>query len=259
MCLMPKGKLVLALSISLGVFISHGFSVFAISFLLYAAGTAFIKGCREVTIIAVVSGGLSLLFVSGSGGPAMLIIGAVIAVAFSDWVFSRYLFSLSAAVILVSGTLAGLIPLAVAFLAAAHLQRDKLRIILLAGGMLAVLMISGLPSMTEHRSIVSQELLIDGKVLWPEPAELNLGMPELILQAPGIDAVSMTLKIYAGGIRDNDPVGYVASADRTYPIYSGENTLIIEEPEFPVSILMSRSWKLFSHPVIHFVSAEALI
>jgi len=256
---MPKGKLVFALSISLGVFISHGFSIFAVAVCLYAAGTALIRNHRAVTIMAIISGGLSLLFVSGSGGPALLIIGAVLAVVFSNSTASRYLFSLSAAVILFSGAIEGIFPLTAAVLVASPVKRDKWRAVILAGGFSAVLIISGLPSSEDHHSLVLHESLYEGTVIWPSPAELNMGMPELILQAPAIDAVSMTLKMYAGGVRDSSPVGYVASAEREYPVYSGENTLIIDEPEFPVSIRISRSWRPFSHPVIHFYHAKALL
>lgn len=251
-------KLVFALSLSLGILILHGFSFFAIAVCLYASGTAFIKGHRVVTCAAVIFGGLSLLFFRGSPGAALLTIGAVLAVVFSDSAASRYLFFLSAAAILVEGRIEGILPLTAAVIVASPFKRDKWRSVIIAGGV-AVLIISGLPSIEEHRSLVLQELMIDGKVQWPEPAELNLSMPELILQAPGIDAACITLKVSAGGVRDSNPVGYVNSADRTYPVYPGENTVIIEVPEFPVTIRISRFWKPFCHPVIHFHSAEALI
>ncbi len=251
-------KLIFALVISIGVFILHGFSFFTIAICLYTAGTALLKGPRAVTYFTVISGGLSLLFVSGTGGPALLTIGAVLAVVLSDSAASRYLFFLSAVCILLTGAIDGILPLTAAVLVASVFKRDKWRALILAGGVSALLIISGLPSSKEPGSFVSEEILRDGKVLWTEPAQVNISMPELILQAPGIDAAFITLKVSAGGVRDSNLVGYVNSADRTFPVYPGENTLIIEEPEFPVSIRLSRSWKPFSHPVIHFESAEAI-
>ena len=252
-------KLVFALSISLGVFILYGFSFFAIAVCLYAAGTALIKGPRAVNYAAVIFGGLSLLYAGGSPGAALLTIGAVLAVFLSDSAVSRYLFLLSATAILIEGGIEGILPLTAALLVASPVKREKWRAVILAAGISAMLIISGLPSIEEHRSLVLQELMIDGKVLWSAPAELNLSMPELILDAPGVDASCMTLKVSGGGVRDSLPVGYVSSDDRTYPVYPGENTLFIEVPEFPVTIRISRFWKPFSHPVIHFYSAEALI
>ena len=252
-----KGNLVFALAASLGVLILHGFSFFVIAIFLYAAGTALIRGHSAGTVIAIIFGGLSLLFIRGSQGSALLTIGAVLAVVFSDSRSSRYLFSLSAAVVLLSGAFTGVVPIALALFASSSLHKYKWRGIVVAGGLSAGLIFFGLPLSQAHNSLVSQEVLVDGKVLWSEPAELNLGMPELILQAPGIEASCITLTIHAGGVRDINPVGYVFSADRTFPVYPGENTLEIEEPEFPLSIRMSRSWKLFTHPVIHFNSAEA--
>jgi hypothetical protein len=254
-----KVKIVFALSASLGVIILHGFSFFAMAVCLYAGGVALIKGTKAATFSAVVFGGLSLLFFNVSEGPALLAIGAVLAVVLSDSAPSRYLFFLSAAAILIDGAIEGMIPLTAAVLVASPVKRDKLRAVILAGGFFAVMIISGLPSIEQHRSLVSQQLLIDEKVLWPETVELNLSMPELILEAPGIDAEWITLKVSAGGVRDSNPVGYVTSAGRTFPVYPGENALIIEEPDFPVSIRISRFWKPFTHPVIHFNSAEASI
>ncbi len=253
------GKFVFALSISLGVFILHGFSFFAIAVCLYAAGTVFIKGPRAVNYTAVILGGLSILFAGGSPGAALLTIGAVLAVVLSESPASRYLFFLSATAILIEGGIEGILPLTAAVLVASPVKRDKWRAVILAAGISVMLIISGLPSIEEKRSLVLQELMIDGKILWSAPAELNLSMPELILEAPGVDAACMTLKVSGGGVRDTNPVGYVISSDRNYPVYPGENTLFIEVPEFPVTIRISRSWKPFSHPVIHFYSAEALI
>lgn len=252
-------KLIFALSASLGVLILHGFSFFTMAVCLYAAGAVLIKGSRAVTYLVVIFGGLSLLYVNGSGGTALLTIGAVLAVALSESSTSRYLFSISAAAILIEGVIAGVLPLAAAILVASPVKRDKLRAVILAGGVSAVLIIYGLPSVQEHRFFVLHENLYQGAVNWPEPAELNLGMPELILQAPGAATARMTIKVSGGGVRDNNPVGYITSDDRRYPVYPGENTVIIDEPEFPVSIRITRSWKPFSHPVIHFKFAEASI
>lgn len=249
-------KLFIALSVTVGVLISHGFSIFVMAICLYAAGTALIKGPRAVTFIAVFLGGLSLLSFGSSQGPLMIAAGAAFAVVFSVSAVSRYCFFLSAAAVLLSGRIEGMVPLAAACLAASPVKRDKWRAIILAMGLCAVLIISGLPSTAEHRYLVSQEVLIEDGVIWSEPAELNLGMPELLLRAPGAEAACMTLKVSAGGVRDSNPVGYVTSADRTFPVYPGENTLVIEEPVFPVSIRISRSWKPFYHPVIHFEFAE---
>ncbi|NOQ21852.1 MAG: hypothetical protein GQ565_04265 [Candidatus Aegiribacteria sp.] len=226
---------------------------------LYAAAAALIKGPRAVTVIVVFLGGLSLLSFGGSLGPLPLTAGIAFAAVFSLSVASRYLFFLSAAAVLIEGAIEGMVPLTAAVLAASPVKNDKWRAIILAGGLSAVLIISGLPSTKACRSLVLQEALSEEGVVWKEPAELNLGMPELLLQAPGIDVACMTLRVSAGGVRDTSPVGYVTSADRTFPVYPGENTLIIEEPEFPVSIRISRSWKPFYHPVVHFHFAEGLL
>ena len=254
-----RTRLFLALSAALGVLILHGFSFFALAVCLYAAGAAMVKGPLSITYSTIILGGLSLLFVSGSGGPALITIGALLAVVLSESSPSRYLFSLCAVSILIDGSIEGLLPLIAALLIAAPVNSNKWRTVILAGGCIVLLIVSGLPSTQENRFLVLQEVLYPEAVVWPLPAELNLGMPELILKAPGKEAVCLRLEVSAGGVRDNDPVGYVTSAERRIPVYPGENTIIIEEPRFPVSIRISRSWKPFSHPVIHFHSAEALI
>lgn len=251
------GKLALALTVSAAVLISHGFSFFALAVCLYAAGTALLKGQQSITLIAIFLGGMSLLSFSSSLGPPILTAGAVLAVAFSVSTTSRVLFCLSAAAILFSGAIEGIAPLIAAALAAASLKKEKWRAIILAGGLSAVLIISGLPSSPEYHFSVSEEVLIENAVLWPEPSELNLSKPHLFLQAPRTDFTEMTIQVSAGGVRDSCPLGYVASADRTFPVYPGENILMIEKPDFPVSIRISRHWKPFTHPVIHFVFAEA--
>ncbi|MCD4702252.1 MAG: hypothetical protein K8S24_10395 [Candidatus Aegiribacteria sp.] len=251
------GKLVLAISVSVGILISHGFSVFAVAVCLYAAGTAFLRGQQSVTMITVFLGGLSILSFGGSLGPALLTAGAAFAVVFSVSTVSRYLFFLSAAAVLFSGAIEGIAPLTAAALVAATVKRERWRAMILTGGLLAVLIISGLPTAPEYRFSVSEEVLVENGVIWPEPAELNLGRPRLLLQAPLTDYTEMTFQVSAGGVRDSSPVGHVASADRIFPVYPGENTILIEEPEFPVSILISRSWKPFTHPVIHFVFGKA--
>lgn len=254
-----KTRLIFALSAAIGVLILHGFSFFTLAVCLFAAGTALLKGPLSVTYSAIILGGLSLLLAGGSGGPALITIGALMAVLLSESPVSRYLFSLCAAAILIEGSIEGLLPLIAALFIASPVNRDKWRTLILAAGVVLLLIITGIPSAQENRILVLQEVLTTEAVVWPMPAELNLGMPELILKAPGKEPVSLRLEVSAGGVRDNDPVGYVTSAGRRFPVYPGENTLIIENPEFPVSIRISRPWKPFSHPVIHFFSAEATI
>lgn len=251
------GKLALAILASVGILIIHGFSLFSMAICLYAAGTALIRGTGAVTSVVVFIGGLSLLSFSSSLGPALITAGAVFAVVFSVSTVSRYLFFLSAAAVLFSGTIEGIAPITAAALVAATVKRERLRAIILIGGLLAVLIISGLPTTPEYRFYVSEEVSVENGVIWPEPTELNLGRPRLLLQAPRTDYTEMTLQVSSGGVRDSCPVGYVASADRIFPVYPGDNTILIEEPEFPVSILISRSWKPFTHSVIHFISGKA--
>ncbi len=251
------GKLVLASAVSAAAIISHGFSFFSMAVCLYAAGTALLRGPRAVTLLAVTLGGFSLLSFGSGPGPALLTAGAVLAVAFSASTISRLLFCLSAAAVLFYGTIEGMIPIAAALFLASPLSRERWRSLMLAGGLMATLLISGLPSNEEHRIFVSEEVLIDNGLIWPGPVELNLSMPQIVLYAPGMDIAEMTLHVSAGGVRDHDPLGYAASGDSTFPVYPGENILLIEEPEFPVSIRISRPWKPFNHPVIHFDYGEA--
>ncbi len=251
------GKLVLATAVSAAVIISHGFSFFAIAVCLYAAGTALIRGPEAVTFLAFLAGGISLISFGSSLGPALLTAGAVLAVLFSASAVSRFLFCLSAIAVLFSGTIEGTVPLAAAVLMSSPVRREWWRSLILAGGLMATLLISGLPSNEEHRIFVSEEVLIDNGLIWPGPVELNLSMPQIVLYAPGMDIAEITLHVSAGGVRDHDPVGYAASGDSTFPVYPGENILLIEEPEFPVSIRISRPLKPFNHQVIHFDYGEA--
>lgn len=253
----PAGKLVIALSLSVGVFISHGFSLFAVAACLYACGIAFTKGPLAVVYIAVFLGGMSLLSFDSSFAPALITAGAVLVIVFSTSTISRFLFFLSGAAVLLSGTIQGMAPLTAALLAASLIKREKWRSLIIAGGLMAILIISGLPTTTEHQYLVSEEVMIENGVIWTEPVEINLGMPELLLQAPRTDAADITIMVSGGGVRDNSAVGYIASGDRTYQIYPGENDITIEEPIFPVSIRVSRSWKPFTHPIIHFSYAKA--
>ena len=250
------GKLVLALSVAAAVFILHGFSFFTIAVLFYAVGTAFLKGRYAVTSITVFLGGLSILS-CGSLGPALITVGAVLAIAFSDSALARYLLFLSVAAIFLSGAVECMMSLLAAALAASMLKKEIWRLMILAAGFSAVLIISGLPNPHEYPLLVSEEVLTDNGVTWPWMTELNLSVPELLFMDPGEDITSITLRVSAGGVRDSSPVGFAISADRIFPVHSGENVILIEEPEFPVSIQIYRQWQPFTHPVIHFHSAEA--
>ena len=249
-------KLVLALSAAAAVLILHGFSFFVAAVFFYAAGAAFVRGQQAVTSITVLLGGLSVIS-CGNLGYALIAVGAILAISFSNSAVSRYLFLLSMAAIFLSGAVEGTAPILAAALAASMLKKELTRLTILATGISAVLIISGLPQPHEYPSTVSEELLTDNGVVWPWMSELNLSMPELLMQDPRKEIASVTLHVSAGGVRDSKPVGLVISADRTFPIYSGEDVILIEEPGFPISIRISRQWQPFTHPVIHVHSAEA--
>jgi hypothetical protein len=249
-------KLVFTLSFAAAVFILHGLSFFTTAVFFYAAGTAFVKGQKTLILLTVFLCGLSVLSCD-SLGPSLLTVGAVLAISFSDFSISRYLFLLSVSAIVLSGVIEGIVPLLAAALAASLLKKELWRLVILAAGFSAVLIISGLPNPDEYPLAVCEEVLTDNGVLWTWTSELDLSMPELLIKDPHKDISNITLQLSAGGVRDSIPVGFVISGNRAFPVRSGENIVLIDEPQFPVSIRMSRHWELFTHPVIHVDSAEA--
>jgi hypothetical protein len=144
-------------------------------------------------------------------------------------------------------------------LAASLLKVKFRRCIIVASGISLMVVLSGLPLAHAPSPITSQEVLTGNGVMWGEPAELHLGCPELLLRNRERSVSGLTIRASAGGVRDTSIIGFAISSDRIFPVYPGENTIRIEEPEFPVLIRMSRDWKPFTHPVIHFVSAGASI
>jgi len=252
-------KIAIALSAGMAVFILHGFSFLTAAVLMYAGGAVFIR-CRLAAEAAVIlTGGFAVLSIAESTGPVILATGAVLALACSRSAVSRYFFLLCAAAVAISGAIEGMIPLIIALAAAAFMKDAMLRCIILAAGLSAVLLISGLPRSHEYPFSEPRVILAGDTVLWQEPLELNLGSPEMILKYPHMNVTEVTLHVSAGGVRDSDPVGYAYSGSSIIPISSGEHAILFQQPEFPVYVRISREWKPFTHPVIHFRSAEAAL
>jgi hypothetical protein len=97
-----------------------------------------------------------------------------------------------------------------------------------------------------------QESYRESATVWENVPSLDSGKPSLYFRTAGGGA--FLISVEAGGIRDTEPVGVIRVGEREILIRNGVSIheLELEAPDSIVVIEMTRPWRPFEHPVIHF-------
>lgn len=235
---------------SAALFLLRGISGFTISWALYFIGISLIDKQNRITFVTLIAGGISLIFWNVNGGAAFILVGAMVGIACSASLLSRVLFFLSFSVILIEGSITGILPLFAVSFSALLLKREKWRIIVLAGGIIAGILICGLPGASIYGVLVHDEILSENGVIWPDPISAQLNHPVVILEALNMDNADLLVETSGGGVRDSCPLGIIETGGQTYQIMPGSNVFRIREADFPAVITLTRKWQPFNHPVI---------
>lgn len=201
---------------------TRGIDALSLSASFLAAGILFYRGPERVLAACIFIGGLSLMVRTDGFTAALLLAGALSAMACSECFISRSAFFLSVAGVVLSGSLTGVVPLA-----------------------------------SRPATLHAEEYFVRGGIEWDHSQRLDLSVPELVLEVGEVEPVNLRILLSAGGVRDDEPVGFVMAGDTSFPVPSGEVRIRMNEPVFPISVVLSRRWKPMNHPVIHFIRAEA--
>lgn len=252
-----RARLPFSIAAAVLIILTRGIGPLAVSACFLAGGLLFFRGGKTVLASSVLLGGLSLL-VSTEGFAASLILAAALtATAGSESIISRSVLFLSVAGVILSGALAGLVPLGIAAAAAVFPAAPVHRSAAVAAGLAAALVAGGIPLASRPAAGHAREHFVPGGVAWEHSDRLDLSAPRLVLEAGDAQPRDVRILLSAGGTRDTLPVGFVLAGDTTFPVPHGEVSIHMTEPAFPVSIVLSRPWKPMNHPVIHFIGAEA--
>lgn len=254
-----KLRIPAALMISLAVAAVGGFDLQSLSLCLLVFGAVFYRGERMMLAASILFGGLSVLSGDGALSASLVLTAPVPAMIGSRGKVSRVLFLASGVAAVLTGDMPGSIPMIPALIACAVLPGAFTRGMAAAAGILLMVLISGLPG-PAGRDYAYASSVIDGTVVrWDYAESVDLSSPVLILGSGGVQVRRLSITLSAGGTRDPLPVGEVVSGTSILPVMPGDNSLEIHRPVFPVKISISRRWSPFSHPVIHFIDAEARI
>ncbi|MFO8183562.1 MAG: hypothetical protein R6U39_05255 [Candidatus Aegiribacteria sp.] len=235
----------------------RGIDALSLSACFLAAGILFYSGPARVLAACVLLGGLSLLVRTDGFAAALLLAGALSAMACSECVISRSAFLLSVAAAILSGSLTGLVPLGIAAAAAVFPAASINRSAFIGAGLAASVAAGGIPLASPPAARRAEEYFVRGGIAWEHSERLDLSAPALVLEAGEAEPADLRILLSAGGVRDDEPVGFVMAGDTSFPVPSGEVRIRMNEPVFPVSVVLSRRWKPMNHPVIHFIGAEA--
>ena len=228
---------------------------FTAAFCLYAAGTVLYRGWTPALAALAFMGGLSILSQASASAYAFLLCGSLLASVSCESRIRCIPFVASSLVIAVFGPLEGILIYVIASAAVLALGRIEYRRCAMTASVILAVFIFGLPNATSHRRLTAREKLEDQQVIWLSPLELDISAPVLRLEAPFFHTDLVSLAISAGGVRDTLPLGMVISGSDSVPVYSGNTTVELKDPRFPVEVVLTRERKPFTHPVIHLVSA----
>ncbi len=242
---------------SAALFLLRGISGFTVSWALLFIGISFIEKQNRITFISIIAAGISLITGDPNAGTALILTGLLFGIAGSDSLIPRVVFIVSFSVILFEGSITGIIPLFAASFPALLFKREKWRIIALAGGVAAGLLICGLPVASTYRILVHDEILTENGVIWQDPISVNLNHPVVMLEALNMDSADLIIETSAGGVRDTCSAGVIETGGQTFQIMPGSNVLRIREASFPAVITLTRKWQPFNHPVIRIQNAVA--
>ncbi len=232
------------------LFLLRGISGFTVSWVLLFIGVSLIDKQNRITFVTIIAAGISLITVDACTGTALILTGAMVGIAGSDSLISRVAFFVSFSVILFEGSITGILPLFVVSFPALLLKLEKWRIIALAGGIIAGLIICGLPGASTYGVLAHDEILSENAVIWPDIVSANINHPVVLLEAFNMDNADLLIETSAGGVRDSCPLGIIETGGQIYQIMPGSNVFRIREAAFPVVITLTRKWQPFNHPVI---------
>lgn len=228
----------------------RGISGFTVSWVLLFIGISLIDKQNRITFILLIAAGISLITGDVNAGTALILIGSLFGIAGSDSSLSRIVFFTSFSVILFEGSIAGILPLFIASIPALLLKMEKWRVLALAGGIVAGLLICGLPVASTYRMLEHDEIISENGVIWTDLVSANFNHPVVLLEAENMDNVDLLIEIEAGGVRDSCPMGIIETGGQTYQIMPGRSVFRISEAAFPAVITLTRKWHPFNHPVI---------
>jgi hypothetical protein len=235
---------------SAALFLLRGISGFTVSWVLLIIGISLIKKQNRITFVSLTVAGISLITGDANAGTALILTGALFGIAGSDLLLSRVAFFVSFSVIMIEGSITGLLPLFIVSFPVLLFKSGKLRFLSLAGGILTGLLICGLPMASTYRIMTNDEILCKNTVIWPDPLYANLNHPVLLLEAENMDSTELFIEISAGGVRDPSVMGVIETGGQTQQILPGSNIFIFREAASPVVIKLTRKWQPFNHPVI---------
>jgi hypothetical protein len=109
----------------------------------------------------------------------------------------------------------------------------------------------GIPAASPPEEIVMQELFTDGRTTWPGMVSVDLGHPVMLLRVTPDSGGTIIIRTAGGGIRAEEPLGMIVSDEQAVAIMPGIDTTSLRCPQGTASIILTRGWRPFEHPVIH--------
>jgi hypothetical protein len=109
----------------------------------------------------------------------------------------------------------------------------------------------GIPAASPPGERVMQEEFAGGRTTWPGMTSIDLGHPAMLLRITPDEGGMVTMRTAGGGIRTAEPLGMICSDEQAVAIIPGLDTISLYCPRGTVSILLTRGWRPFEHPVIH--------
>ncbi len=250
MSVIRPDRLLLAGFASAALLILRGISGFTVSWALLFIAISLVKKQNRITFISLLFAGISLITGDVNAGTALVLIGSLFGIAGSDSLLPRVAYFASFSVILIEGSITGILPLFILSFPALLFRKDRWRYFAMAGGIIAGLLICGLPEALTYRVLAHDEIISENAVNWPDPISANLNHPVVMLEALNIDNADLLIEIEAGGVRDSSPMGVIETGEQTHQIMPGSNVFRIREASFPAVITLTRKWQPFNHPVI---------
>ncbi|MCD4776821.1 MAG: hypothetical protein K8S15_12325 [Candidatus Aegiribacteria sp.] len=235
---------------SAALFLLRGISGFTVSWALLFIGISMIEKQNRITFVSIIAAGISLVTGDANAAAALVLTGALFGIAGSDFLLSRIAFFISFSLILIEGSITGLLPLFIVSFPALLFKCEKRRFLALAGGFITGLLVCGLPMASTYGILVNDEILSEDTIVWPNPVSVNLNHPVVMFEAENMDNADLFIEISAGGVRDSSALGVIETGGQTQPILPGSNVFILREAASPAVVKLTRKWQPFNHPVI---------
>jgi hypothetical protein len=188
-----------------------------------------------------------------------LVIAAAAAVTvFSGSRICRAAAALAIVLSLLSGSVTALWALTAAAAVSVFLGNRLLRSAVYALSMILGILISGLPGASAppgHTAVLERHS--DSTVHWDYAQSLDASAPGALLRTCGLPGDTLYIVLDAGGIRDTTALGTLSAGQWKLPVTPGRQTYAVpHDGRDPVIMEMTRPWRPFEHPVIHFVNAS---